>query len=337
LVKERMIQRTKELQDQGDPGPRFIVNVGDNFYPGGIDLHCGNDVQGEGNAAKQFEQVFENFYPADQLNNAEWWGVLGNHDYGGVCFIKGWDKQIEYTWQNPRWVMPAQFWKRRVHFQGFNADFFFIDGNLYDVMSASTFTSPCQAGENPGHLCPTTKFPPKSGTDPSSCPVTGPPGNEGACLKWFQDVWAANLKFIQEEVPKSDADWQILVNHYPAMYNMPGMTWSQWADPNGIDLILTGHTHEQKTHFKDNYGGVDFGDTAYVISGGGGGISAVQVPSPDGQEDSYGFFDMHITKDNITMTAYSHGGKTGKLIIRNQTVVPANKKRILPKATEAVV
>jgi hypothetical protein len=332
-----MVQRTKELQDAGDPGPRFIVNVGDNFYPGGIDLHCGNDVQGEGNNAKQFDQVYENFYPPDKLNNAEWWGVLGNHDYGGVCVIKGWDKQIEYTWKNPsqRWIMPAQFWKRRVHFQGFKADFFFIDGNLFDVMSASSFTNPCQAAENPGKYCPTSKFPPKDGTSAGSCPVTGPTAPEEPCKQWFHDVWQANLAFLKDEVPKSDADWQILVNHYPAVYNMPGMTWNTWAHENGVDLILTGHTHEQSTHYKDNHGGVDFGEVAHVISGGGGGISAVQVPDPSGEEDSYGFFDMHITKDEITMTAYSHGGKTGKLIIRNQTKVQPNKNRVesTPKAT----
>lgn len=63
----------------------------------------------------------------------------------------------------------------------------------------------------------------------------------------------------------------------------------------------------------------------------------MQVPSDDGLDDAYGFFDMHIKKDNITITAYSHGGKTGKLIIRSQTVIPANKKRIAPKATETMV
>lgn len=325
LVKDRMVQRTSELASDG---PKFIINVGDNFYPGGIDLHCGNNVTGPTNHARQFDQVWHNFYPEDKLNNAEWWGVLGNHDYGGRCFIKGWDKQIEYTWQNPRWVMPAQFWSRKVHFAGFTADFYFIDGNIYDVMSSSSSTNPCQAAQNPGPLCDAAKLPPATGTDPGSCPNTGP-SSPAACNAWFHDVWQKNYEWLVAEVPKSTADWQILVNHYPPAYNMPNMIWNEWSHKTGIDLILTGHTHEQSVHYRDHAGGsgIDFGDTAWVISGGGGGISAVQVPNEDGLDDSYGFMDMEISKDSLKITAYSHGGTTGNLIIRNQTTVRPNKNR----------
>lgn len=85
LVSDRMLARQQDLKKAGTPA-RFILNVGDNFYPGGIDTHCGHDD--ESATIVQFQQGWKDMY-TDDLQELEWWSVLGNHDYGGVCYIKG--------------------------------------------------------------------------------------------------------------------------------------------------------------------------------------------------------------------------------------------------------
>eukprot|EP00971_Amphidinium_carterae_P190953 3789622-Amphidinium_carterae.1 len=64
-----MLKRQKELVASGSPA-RFIVNVGDNFYPGGIDVHCGMEDQGE--TLVQFDQIWKKMYP-EELAQLEWW------------------------------------------------------------------------------------------------------------------------------------------------------------------------------------------------------------------------------------------------------------------------
>ncbi|CAE7610107.1 unnamed protein product [Symbiodinium sp. CCMP2456] len=49
-------------------------------------------------------------------------------------------------------------------------------------------------------------------------------------------------------------------------------------------------------------------DTAWVITGGGGGVTAEMLPSNNGQDDAYGFMDMVISLEKIEITAISHGG-----------------------------
>ncbi|CAE7381063.1 PAP4 [Symbiodinium necroappetens] len=178
LVASQMKVKAQELQQKGTP-PRFVLNVGDNFYPGGINAHCDSvntpsdsflswqqeaqlAVTGESMSilfrrphallfrvlCPRFRQVFENMYKVEDLGNMEWWSarVLGNHDYGGVCYIKGWDQQIFYTFKDGgRWIMPAQYWHRRVQFKTFDADIWFLDTNVLDTQNPA---------DNPDHnLC----------------------------------------------------------------------------------------------------------------------------------------------------------------------------------------
>ncbi|CAE7610120.1 Pol, partial [Symbiodinium sp. CCMP2456] len=157
---------------RGTP-PRFVLNVGDNFYPGGINAHCDSvNTPEDSFLSWQFKQVFENMYPVQDLGNMEWWSVLGNHDYGGVCYIKGWDQQIFYTFKDGgRWIMPAQYWHRHVNFKTFDVDIWFLDTNVLDTQNPA---------DNPDHnlcanrgnsdkfqFCEKNRFPPKEGSDAS--------------------------------------------------------------------------------------------------------------------------------------------------------------------------
>jgi len=134
LVAQRMIAKAGDLRKIGK-APKFVINVGDNFYPGGIEQHCGVANAGQqASKSKQFAQVFEAMYPVKELGNIEWMSVLGNHDYGGVCYIKAWDQQILYTWsESGRWVMPGQYYSRKVYFKTTTVDFWFLDNNVLDT------------------------------------------------------------------------------------------------------------------------------------------------------------------------------------------------------------
>jgi len=111
-----------------------------------------------------------------------------------------------------------------------------------------------------------------------------------------------------------------------------------FAAQYGIDIVIAGHVHLQEVNYKTGgktslgrVTGVDMGDVAWVVSGGGGGITSEGItaaaPSVDGHDDGYGFLDMEISLESIKITAISHGGKEGAYIVRNQTTVypiPAN-------------
>jgi len=262
-------------------------------------------------------------------------GVLGNHDYGGVCYLKGWDQQIYYTWKDKGWVMPGQHWRRTIQYKNFNVDMFFVDGNVFDSSPAvGASHNMCNIGSSPGPHCEAYVggyWPPAPGQPGGSCLANGPKQNGPACSAWFMDVWDQSYKFLMAEVPKSTADWQFVINHYPAQYNVGiggknYMDWSKWLAPAGVDLYIAGHTHEQHIYYHSP-GPLNMGATPWVVTGGGGGVTSEIIPVTNGHDDAYGFMDMEISLHNIVITAYTHGGLQGELIIRNKTTTtPVIKK-----------
>merc|ERR1740117_419267 len=106
---------------------------------------------------------------------------------------------------------------------------------------------------------------------------------------------------------KSTADWQIIVSHFPpetcvfhpeVAYDLRDLGYKY-----GIDFVVSGHRHGQELH-PSGYGARCPGQTAgipYIITGGGGGIT-----SEAAAEMSYGFMDMTLTKDVLTIVDYTH-------------------------------
>jgi len=327
LVSERMLARQKKLKEEGNPA-RFIVNVGDNFYPGGIDMHCGQEDHSA--TSSQFQQIWKAMYRED-LQDLEWWSVLGNHDYGGVCYIKGWDQQIFFTWNDDKWVMPGQYWRRTVQLANFKADFFFIDGNIHDTGMDEDHDL-CSKTHNPGSHCENEFYP----GDGANCAATGP-HTQPECQEWFKKLWADNFQWLKAGLAASDADWQFVVNHYPATYNLGDgpsrVVWAKFLEPMGVDLYISGHTHEQTVYYGPKPDLPDFGKTAWVITGGGGGITTDQPARPDGDDDQYGFMEVALSLEWLNITAYSHGGLNNRTVIRSQhSVAPvprASHERLL--------
>lgn len=105
-VAAQMANAARELK------PKFIISVGDNFYENGV--ASADDPQ--------WRTSFENVYH-DSALQVPWQVVLGNHDYNGNC-----DAQIEYNKINPRWNMPARYFKQTCPIDGgATADFFYLD------------------------------------------------------------------------------------------------------------------------------------------------------------------------------------------------------------------
>lgn len=270
--------------------PDYVLNVGDNFYWGGIDNHCGAKPFFY-QPTQQFE-LFEKMYVGDGLSGKPWLGVLGNHDYGGYKFTSAWDQAIGYSWgPSGRWVTPAQYWKSRVVYPDFDVDYLFIDTNVFDAGPVTT--------DLEHNICSV-----KHNTENASCGPQGP-YSLSDCPAWFAYTWAAQELWLEGLLTKSVADWQIVVAHHPPTWGRN--FWMNLSYRHGIDLIVTGHVHQQELHYNepDNF----LWPTAWIVSGGGGGITSESTPSLKGDDDQYGFMELTLSKDLIHIRAISHGGQ----------------------------
>ena len=77
-----------------DLGSRFILAVGDNFYPNGV--KTADDAQ--------WKTSFEDVYTAPSLQ-VPWHVALGNHDYHGEP-----QAQIDYAAKSRRWHLPSRYY-----------------------------------------------------------------------------------------------------------------------------------------------------------------------------------------------------------------------------------
>ncbi|CAK0864976.1 unnamed protein product [Prorocentrum cordatum] len=107
----------------GEKNPDYVINLADNFYWAGIDTQCGGPCYEFADDTGQWAQGFENVYNGPGLDGKQWLGVLGNHDYGGWMFNKGWDRIVAYTWASDRWMTPALYWAAKVNYGDFTVDY----------------------------------------------------------------------------------------------------------------------------------------------------------------------------------------------------------------------
>ncbi|CAE8588237.1 unnamed protein product [Polarella glacialis] len=294
--------------------PRFVLNAGDMFYWGGIEAHCGLSTLKVTDPKEQFTKVFEQVYTGEGLAGVPWLGTLGNHDFGERSYTNGWDQIIAYTWgPGGRWVTPALYWRQRIHHADFVADFFFVDTNFNDVNKLCSSARLQTNGQNlHAHSYKADNI------QDANCGVAGPT-SLSECVSWFHDLWSAQLAWLEDELYASTAkaNWQVVVTHYPPEQGWQLATWRRLSAMYGIDLFVTGHRHQQEVH---PAGTGPLGDTAHVVSGGGGGITSEKVPSVSGHDDQYGFMDISLSRQQLKIKAISHGG-----VIRSVTMVKPRK------------
>eukprot|EP00932_Pfiesteria_piscicida_P018055 SRR837773.4925.p1 GENE.SRR837773.4925~~SRR837773.4925.p1 ORF type:complete len:338 (+),score=29.40 SRR837773.4925:43-1014(+) len=282
--------------------PDYVLNVGDNFYWGGIETTCGARLGSQLTHTGQWRHIFEDIYRGQGLDWVQWLGVLGNHDYGGFRFTNGWDQAVAYTWETEspstgRWMTPALYWRVKAKYPDFTVDYFFLDSNVYDAFAPFDF---------PGHnLCSATH-----NHKNATCYPQGP-RSTADCPQWFKQMWMAQSKWLVDGLSRSNADWQILVTHFPPAWGKE--YWIPLTRQLGVDLIIAGHTHHQELRAAGDPENV-LGETPYVISGGGGGITSQDTPDVDGHDDEYGFMDMTLSSEILIVQSISHGGQLRKSI-----------------------
>ena len=291
--------------------PQYILNVGDNFYWGGIEKTCGTPMDQISYPTKhQFDQIFEGIYQGPGLTGKPWFSVLGNHDWGGFKFNNGWDQQMSYTWFSDRWVLPAPYYKTTVVYKDldFDVDYYFLDSNFLDAMPPE---------EDPNHNMCSSKNNPADAT----CASTGGPASVESCPQWFADLWAEQKVWIKNLLPQSTATWQIVVTHFPCGHEQG--FYSQLR-AQGLDLLITGHRHDQELwqpehHWKNHMG------VTCIVTGGGGGITSEATPNPNNTVDwygeaQYGFYDLTISKTEILIESINYDSE----LLLSYTVYPRN-------------
>lgn len=281
--------------------PDYVINVGDNFYPGGIEVRCQTGDSPE----KQFGPLWKQVYMNDpDLQGKPWLSVLGNHDYGGIGYMQGWDQQVFYSWTNDDWIMPAQYWSRRVQYRDFAVQFWFLESNTCDANMGSQHGICQGAGE-----CYDMK-------------------NGATCQSTLQAAWPASIKMITDNIDNSSAEWHVLVTHHP-----PAWVSNQRevvALSSKIDLIIAGHTHYQDSG-RNN-------DMQWILTGGGGGVTSDSGPTKHGYDNAYGFVDLKINRTHLSYDMQTWGGHSGEavgkeIILKSATIEP-KKQRKFQRAQE---
>jgi len=272
--------------------PDYVLSVGDHFYPGGINYECGTggntppkDPSGQWHA--QFDAVYGG---SPGLDGKPWMSVLGNHDYGGYAWFQGWDQQIFQTWERDNWVMPGQYWSRKVQYLDFAVDYYFLDSNVVDTYD------PHDANH---YIC--QHFP------SSTCwNVT-----QNSCAqKLFEQAWSGGQAMVEKGLKASTSEWKIIVTHFPPPVVLAVPFYKNVITKYGVDLVVTGHAHYQQTGIDKETG------VHWIITGGGGGVTTDSAPDyPGGHDEAYGFIDFAINRTNLNWDMYSWGGVDGDMII----------------------
>jgi len=298
LVAQQMMNLAAKVK------PRLVLSGGDNFYWGGVRGVCGKPMDaairdfhnpGTGESI-QFAAVFERMY-AGALSDVPWLVCFGNHDYGGYQFNTAWDQQIAYTWgPTKRWILPAQYYHQHISYpsKDFSIDVYMIDTNNQDTTDPNEDAGHniCSAKHNVGANCA-----PFGPTDPENC------------VQWFRQLWEAQVKWMEEKICASTADWQIVVTHFPPepfahSGSAPG-DWARIGNQCGIDFFVGSHRHDQEIHPGGAIG------CPYLVAGGGGGITSESDP---GDNTQYGFFDMIVTKDHLYVESINQDGQVKEKI-----------------------
>jgi hypothetical protein len=155
--------------------------------------------------------------------------------------------------------------------KGFTVDYYILDTNMGDVKSPDedTHHNPCNRWHNKA----------------SNCQPFGPQ-NPDHCVEWFKELWDNQAIWLEAKLKESEADWQIIVTHYPpegwVAYRKMFVDLKRIAQDYGVDLFVTGHRHVQTLYENGLAAWCDTAEIPYVVSGGGGGITSDFIPADAG-------------------------------------------------------
>jgi len=295
--------------------PQYFLNVGDNFYWQGITQSCNTKPSGAwGMARGNFQAGWRSMY--GWLANKPWLSALGNHDYGGYQFAQGWPQQIGYSFVNHHWIMPARYYHKKMRHNGYTVEYFITDSNAWDAHSP---------GQDEEHNICSFHNPPGA-----SCWANGGMSNIWDCPGWFWKSHHQQKKWLIRKMKASTADWKIVVTHFPC--GTDDALFRYLHQRHGLDLLVTGHRHQQELWhkgtqngwIKGNMAAHDLGGLTCFVTGGGGGIDAEDYPGVwyGGRDLTwFGFFHLMISKQKIKVHMIDENGR-----LRGSTIVHARKK-----------
>merc|ERR1712129_649521 len=129
----------------------------------------------------------------------------------------------------------GQFWSTKVHYHDFSVDYIFHESNVNDAFAPQDL---------PGHNICSAQNNPAGAT----CGATGPTSPLD-CTGWFLRLWKEQIPWMRTRLHGSTADWRIVVTHYPPDFRKD--EWAHMANESKIDLIVTGHRHQQEVYNRD--------------------------------------------------------------------------------------
>jgi hypothetical protein len=270
--------------------PFLVLNVGDNFYWGGIPHKIRG---GRGVHDQMWNLGFEMVYDTDELT-VPWIGVVGNHDYGGDGCFSDIRAQFDYTLKDmlnyDRWKMPSPYFTHKVNLDGFSIEYFMVDTNFED-----------SANGRHGGIC--AQF---------LCPnfiEAGMPDkmvDEKVCQQWFRKLYNEQEAWLPKVMAASTADWKILGLHHKPMGFIERQVMPH-AVQYGAQLVIAGHTHETSVFNEWPEHGKNKRPLLVVGQGGGSqGIPGCGKGEFCGTNTDYSFANLKVNKDFMTVTIHRY-------------------------------
>eukprot|EP00425_Heterocapsa_triquetra_P030515 CAMPEP_0195114128 /NCGR_PEP_ID=MMETSP0448-20130528/105091_1 /TAXON_ID=66468 /ORGANISM="Heterocapsa triquestra, Strain CCMP 448" /LENGTH=835 /DNA_ID=CAMNT_0040151143 /DNA_START=1 /DNA_END=2508 /DNA_ORIENTATION=- len=225
---------------------QFVVNVGDNLYPAGF----------ESPEDPLWKVVFEDRY-ADASLQVPWLSALGNHDWGGFdCYMRdgrlyrgdaqvGYDTEPNWTWPQSkatRWVMPAEYYKKRIEFGDTTMDIFVVSTHWADEAEV------CGQDRYAQRRC-----------------------DAQACFSVVRNMADTMWNWLEVELPASDADWKFVVGHRPidslGRWLRGTQNIVELLTRNNVSMYISGHRHTLEEHW-------------HTALSGGSGVYSTDGPRP---------------------------------------------------------
>uniref|UniRef100_A0A7S3SG18 Calcineurin-like phosphoesterase domain-containing protein n=1 Tax=Strombidinopsis acuminata TaxID=141414 RepID=A0A7S3SG18_9SPIT len=260
-IAARMLQTFTELGDV-----KFIVNVGDSFYPGGVSDK--NDPQ--------WQAKWRNVY-APELRSVPWYSVYGNHDYHKDPCACTTDvskcAQVNTDINNKEFFyMPAPYWY--LEHPELDMEVIALDTNEY--------------------MWAWDKNPAAASKGFQDCEWT--PCKE-TCFGIAANRAQASFNLFYDRMKKSTAKNLLVFSHYPTDY-----FWSVPAFIDGLSASRSITYYGGHRHNVDNTSTLKTGQNPNWLAGGGGGWSCegLSYSNPPAQ----GFVVGEIAS-NFTITTYS--------------------------------
>eukprot|EP00585_Thalassiosira_rotula_P006172 CAMPEP_0196142194 /NCGR_PEP_ID=MMETSP0910-20130528/11283_1 /TAXON_ID=49265 /ORGANISM="Thalassiosira rotula, Strain GSO102" /LENGTH=398 /DNA_ID=CAMNT_0041403477 /DNA_START=71 /DNA_END=1267 /DNA_ORIENTATION=- len=309
------------------PAASFVVSLGDNFYWNGFE----DDVDHE----MRFQETFEKVYHHQELQ-LPWYIIAGNHDYCGDV-----TKQLKFSEDpNTRWSFPD--YNHRIV-----REFSINDNNnesdeeqpppvKLEIILIDTI-------QLAGNLC----YPNENAFAESYfAPPPGVSHDEALTARA-----ATTMDWIEVALTESDADYLLVVGHYPiysACDHGGTKELAETLDPllkeHGVTAYISGHEHCQ-FHFEHE-------SMNYFLSGTGHDCcygSGMKQFMPKGGELKYlltdstpysgssgvkgGFVSFDVTREEMVVSIHRENGD----VLYDTSLLPRDQVFKTGKASEIVV